>query len=340
MRTPVTIRDVARLAEVHPGTVSRALNEQTRALVNEETAARVLRAADQLGYRPNRIARGLKTNRSYTVGVVIPDLTNPLFPPIVRGIEDRLADAGYTPLIVNTDNDPERERSHIEAMLARQVDGLIAATARLDVEPLAEAAAGGMPLVLVNRSFEDGSVAAVTVDDRRGISLAVAHVVDLGHRRLGHVAGPQNVSTGHRRHIGFLEAMQAAGLEAPARCVSFSQAFTEAEGARACAEVLAHEPRVTAIVAANDRLAIGCYDALAAEGLLCPDDVSIVGFNDMPFVDRLQPPLTTVRVPQREIGTAAAELLLAQLADRAEPPRELLLEPTLVVRASTAPPPA
>jgi LacI family transcriptional regulator len=340
MRTPVTIRDVARLAEVHPGTVSRALNEQTRALVNEETAARVLRAADQLGYRPNRMARGLKTNRSYTVGVVIPDLTNPLFPPIVRGIEDRLAEAGYTPLIVNTDNDPERESSHIEAMLARQVDGLIAATARLDVEPLAEAAAGGMPLVLVNRSFEDGSVAAVTVDDRQGISLAVAHVAELGHRRLGHVAGPQNVSTGHRRYLGFQEAMQAAGLDAPAGCVSFSEAFTESEGARACAEVLAHEPRVTAIVAANDRLAIGCYDALAAVGLQCPDDVSIVGFNDMPFVDRLRPPLTTVRVPQREIGTAAAELLLAQLAASAEPPRELLLEPTLVVRASTAPPPA
>ncbi|MGH2926784.1 MAG: LacI family DNA-binding transcriptional regulator, partial [Solirubrobacteraceae bacterium] len=143
MRTPVTIRDVARLAEVHPGTVSRALNEQTRALVNDETAARVLRAADELGYRPNWVARGLKTNRSFTVGVLIPDLTNPLFPPIVRGIEDRLAQDGYTPLIVNTDNDPERESSHIEAMLARQVDGLIAATARLDVESLASAAAGG-----------------------------------------------------------------------------------------------------------------------------------------------------------------------------------------------------
>ena len=227
----MTIRDVARLAEVHPGTVSRALNEQTRALVNEETAARVLRAATELGYRPNPIARGLKTNRSYTVGVLIPDLTNPLFPPIVRGIEDRLGPAGYTPLLVNTDNDPARERSHIEAMLARQVDGLIAATARLDVEPLAEAAAGGMPLVLVNRSFEDGSVAAVTVDDGKGIRLAVEHVAQLGHRRIGHVAGPQNVSTGHRRYIGFLAAMEAAGLEVPTDCVSFSEAFTESEGA-------------------------------------------------------------------------------------------------------------
>jgi LacI family transcriptional regulator len=226
-RNSVTIRDVARLAEVHPGTVSRALNEQTRALVNQETAARVLRAAADLGYRPNPIARGLKTNRSYTVGVLIPDLTNPLFPPIMRGIEDRLSAAGYTSLIVNTDNDAERERTQIEAMRARQVDGFIAATARLDAELLAEAAGGGAPLVLVNRSFEDGSVPAVTVDDRQGISLAVAHVVGLGHRLIGHVAGPQNISTGHRRYLGFLESMRAAGLETPDERFAFSNAFTE-----------------------------------------------------------------------------------------------------------------
>ncbi len=145
MRTSVTIRDVARLAEVHPGTVSRALNEQTRALVNPKTAERVIEAALQLGYRPNPIARGLKTNRSLTIGVLIPDLTNPLFPPIMRGIEDRLGEAGYTLLTVNTDNDPDRERTQMEALRARQVDGFIAATARLDGELLAELAADGTP---------------------------------------------------------------------------------------------------------------------------------------------------------------------------------------------------
>ena len=193
MRGTVTIRDVARLAEVHPGTVSRALNEQTRALVNEDTAERVLRVAEELGYRPNPIARGLKTNRSYTVGVLIPDLTNPLFPPIMRGIEDRLGDAGYTALIVNTDNDAGRERSQMDAMRARQVDGFIAATARLDTELLADVAAGGAPMVLVNRSLEDGSLAAVTVDDRQGIRLAVTHVAAArppAHRTRGRPAEP------------------------------------------------------------------------------------------------------------------------------------------------------
>ena len=335
-RSAVTIRDVARLAEVHPGTVSRALNEQTRALVNGATADRVLRAAQTLGYRPNPIARGLKTNRSYTIGVLIPDITNPLFPPILRGIEDRLDDAGYTLLIVNTDNDGERERTHFEAMEARQVDGFISATARLDLELLAEVAAGGTPLVLVNRSLEDGSLPAVMVNDRKGIRLAVEHVAKLGHERIGHVAGPQNVSTGHRRYLGFLEAMRSLGLDPAEVDVSFSRAFTEDEGARVCAELLAAVPETTAIVASNDRLAIGCYDAIEQRGLRCPQDISIVGFNDMPLVERIRPPLSTVRVPQREIGTVAADLLLAQLADGARTAQEILLEPMLIVRDSTA----
>jgi LacI family transcriptional regulator len=336
VRTSVTIRDVARAAKVHPGTVSRALNEQTRALVNDATVERVLRAAEQLGYRPNRIARGLKTNRSHTIGVLIPDITNPLFPPILRGIEDRLEREGYTPLIVNTDNDSERERTVLEAMRARQVDGFISATAQLDRELLAELAASGAPLVLVNRSLEDGSVPAVTVNDRQGIRLAVEHVAALGHRRIGHVGGPQNISTGHRRYLGFREAMAAVGLPALDAHIRFGRAFVEEEGARVCAELLAAADDVTAIVAANDRLAVGCYDVLAERGLRCPADISIVGFNDMPFIDRLRPPLTSVRVPQREIGTVAADLLLQRLTDGSQTAREILLEPTLIVRGSTA----
>jgi LacI family transcriptional regulator len=335
----VTIRDVAREARVHPGTVSRALNQETRGLVNQETAERVLRAAEQLGYRPNRIARGLKTSRSHTIGVLIPDITNPLFPPILRGIEDRLADDGYTALVVNTDNDPVRERSHLEAMRARQVDGFISATARLDRELLDEIGAGAVPLVLVNRSLEDGSVPSVTVNDRQGIKLAVDHVAALGHTRIAHMAGPQNLSTGHRRYLGFLEAMHSAGLPTPDTCVHFTRFFTEEEGAAGAAALLDADPGCSAIVAANDLLALGCYDALHTRGVRCPDDVSIVGFNDMPFIGRLLPPLTSVRIPQREIGTVAAALLLERLAGAVGVAREILLEPTLIVRGSTAPPP-
>ena len=182
-------------------------------------------------------------------------------------------------------------------------------------------------------------MSACTVDDLKGSELAVEHMVGLGHERIGYVAGPQNVSTGHRRYLGFVQAMEAAGLPVLAERVSYAAAFTEDEGAQACAEVLRAEPAVTAIITANDRLAIGCYDTLFERGLNCPDDVSIVGFNDMPFIDRLQPPLTSVRVPQREIGSTAADLLLAQLSDGGDTPRQILLAPELVVRESTAPAP-
>src|SRR5450755_5003651 len=191
---PVTLKDVAARAGVHPATASRALNPETRLLVSEETARRVLAAASALGYTPTPVARSLRTRRSHTVGVLIPDLTNPLFPPIVRGLEDRLAAAGYVALIGNTDSDDDRERLVFELMRARHVDGFVFATARLRSSLLAEAAAAGLPVVLVNRHAEGYGFPSVSVDNERGIAMAIAHLVSLGHRRIAHIAGPQDVS--------------------------------------------------------------------------------------------------------------------------------------------------
>jgi LacI family transcriptional regulator len=333
-----TLKDVARLAGVHPGTASRALNVETRPLVNGETAERVLAAAEQLGYRPNPIARGLKTSRSYTVGVLIPDLTNPLFPPIVRGIQDRLDEAAYTPLIANTDNDADRERADIEAMRARQVDGLIAATARRDHGLAAGLDDLDLPVVLVNRRLEDGARPSVVGDDRKGVSLAVEHLLSLGHRRIAHLAGPQELSTGHLRMEGFIESMRAAGVEPAPELVLVGNAFVEPEGERLCNELLDRGVEVTAIVAGNDLMALGCYDAFVARTISCPGQISVVGFNDMPFAAWFNPPLTTVRLPHYEIGARAAELLLERLRDPGAEPAQVMLEPELVVRASTAAP--
>jgi LacI family transcriptional regulator len=334
----VTLRDVARVSGVHPGTASRALNEETRALVNEETARRVLEAAAELGYRPNPIARGLKTNRSYTIGVLIPDLTNPLFPPILRGIEDRLEESGYTPLMANTDNDPERERMDWHAMRARQVDGIVAATARRDHELLDELLEAGIPVVLVNRRAPESGIPSATADDRQGIRLAVGHLAELGHERIAHIAGPLELSTGLDRHEGFHEAMRELGLEPDPELIVVTGAFTEAEGAKACAELLGRGAGPTAIAAANDLIALGCYDVFAERGIACPEEISVVGFNDMPFAGRFQPPLTTIRIPHYEIGMAAAELILENLLNGGAPPRDIRLEPSLVVRSSAAAP--
>ena len=332
-----TLRDVATAAGVHPATASRALNEATRSLVRPATVARVREVAAELGYQVNPIARSLKTSRSETVGVLLPDLTNPLFPPIVRGIEDALSDSGYTVLTANTDNDPARTAANFAAMQARQVDGFIVATALLDDPFMHDAAARGVPMVLVNRQTEHLDVSAVAGDDATGIERTVDHLVELGHRDIAHISGPLNVSTGAVRLRAFRSAMQRHGL-AGDRFVE-AEAYSEAAG-RTALEQLLDGDRPTAIVAGNDLLALGCYDALADAGLTCPDDVSIVGFNDMPFISRLQPPLTSVRVPQYELGVEAARLLLDRLSGRTVTPRVVLLPVRLVVRGSTAPPPS
>ena len=334
---PVTLRDVAARARVHPATASRALNLETRLLVREDTARRVLEAAEALGYHPNPVARSLRTRRSHTVGVLIPDLTNPLFPPIVRGLEDRLAAAGYVALIGNTDGDGERERLVFEQMRARHVDGLVLATAHLRDPLLAEATRSGLPVVLVNRTVQDYSLPSVSVDNERGMQMAVAHLIELGHRRIAHIAGPQEVSTGLHRYRGFLAALEAHGLAADPALVVAAKAFSIEEGLRCTRILLDRAEGCTAVAAANDMLAVGCFAALDEAGLSCPGDLSVVGFNDMPFIDRLRPPLTTIRFPHYQVGTEAAQLLLERIAGQGGPVKVLYLAPELVIRGSTAP---
>jgi LacI family transcriptional regulator len=348
---PVTLRDVALRAGVHPATASRALNPETRILVSEQTARRVLDAAEALGYSPNPVARSLRTRRSHTVGVLIPDLNNPLFPPMVRGLEDRLAAAGYVALIGNTDSDDKRERMVFDQMRARHVDGLVLATARLRHPLLAEASRAEIPVVLINRLAQDYSFPSVTVDNERGVRMAVSHLAGLGHRRIAHIAGPQEMSTGLSRYRGFVTAMESSGLQVDSDLVVFAKAFTVEEGLR-CSRLLlenaggqpgragrAGRADCTAIAAANDMLAVGCYAALDECGLSCPEDMSVVGFNDMPFIDRLRPPMTTIRFPHYQVGTEAAQLLLERIAEHSAPVKILYLAPELVIRGSTARPP-
>jgi LacI family transcriptional regulator len=335
---PATLRDVAAAARVHPATASRALNPETRILVSEDTARRVTAAAAKLGYRPNPVARSLRTRRSHTVGVLIPDLNNPLFPPIVRGLEDKLAAAGYVALIGNTDADASRERLIFEQMRARHVDGFVLATATLHDRLLAEVAAADLPVVLMNRLSQDYSFSSVSVDNEQGGRMAISHLVRLGHTRIAHIAGPQEASTGVSRLRGFREGMAAHGLEVREELIAYAGRYTVEEGSRCAQELLTAHGGFTAVAAANDMLAVGCYTALDEAGLQCPDDISVIGFNDMPFIDRLRPPLTTVRFPHYQLGTEAAQLLLERIGEREAPVKILYLAPELIVRKSVAAP--
>lgn len=333
-----TLRDVADAAGVHPATASRALNPATRGLVNADTARRVIRVAESLGYRPNPIARGLKTAKSGTVGLVIPDLTNPLFPPIVRGIEEVLEPAGYTGLIVNTDNDPHRERALIESLRSRQVEGLIVATALVEHPLLEQLAREGVLMVMVNRRPEGIDVPSITPDDATGVELAVRHLASLGHRRIAHLAGPANTSTGVVRARSFRSTVRDLGLDEDPGLITTCTYWSEDAGAAALRSLLDGGAEFTAVVAGNDLIALGCYDVFAERSIECPRDVSVVGFNDMPFLDKLRPPLTTVSIPHQQIGAEAARLLLDAIADPTRPSRSVLLPLSLVVRGSTAPP--
>jgi LacI family transcriptional regulator len=337
MTNSPTLKEVAERAGVHVTTASRALNPATSSLVNAATIRKVQAAARQLRYRPNAIARGLKTSRSMSVGVLLPDLTNPLFPPIVRGIEDVLASGGYTTLIANTDNDPERQLAVFDTLRARQVDGIIAATARRDDSLFLEAHRQGLHIVLANRRIDGSEIPSVTGDDHDGVAQAVRHLISLGHTRIGHVGGPQATMTGLTRTRAYRQTLDDAGLPADASLISCAHEFTEAEGARATRALL-DNGAPTAIVAGNDMIALGCLDVFAERSLLCPGDISLVGFNDMPFVDRLTPPLSTVRVPHYQIGAEAARMLMERLASPELPAKSITLPATLVLRASTAPP--
>jgi len=335
---PATLRDVATAAGVHPATASRALNPSTRLLVSEDTAQRVLDAASQLGYRPNPVARSLRTRRSNTVGVLIPDLNNPLFPPMLRGVEDMLAERGYVALIGNTDADERRERMVFDQMRARHVDGFVLATATLRHPILDESAEADLPVVLMNRTASGYPFSSVSVDNEQGVQAAVAHLAALGHTRIGHIAGPQYTSTGVSRLRGFGDGMRACGLEARDEQIIEASVYSTEEGMRCCAELLSRRGDLTAIVAANDMVAVGCYSAFEELHLSCPEEISVIGFNDMPFIDRLRPPLSTVRFPHYQLGMEAAKLLLERIDGSSGPVKILYLAPELVVRGSTAPP--
>jgi LacI family transcriptional regulator len=333
-----TIKDVAEKCGVHPSTVSRALSGAMSHLVAPEVAKRIRAAAAALGYQPNVTAAGLRTGRSGLIGVLAPDIADPGFPPILSGVTETLGAEGYATIVVDVGPDRSRQQELVDKLIARGVDGLVLATVTLTDPVVGHCLAASIPVVLVNRTDSGRKLSAVVTDDESGMRLAVEHLVGLGHRHIGHIAGPQEVSTGALRRAGFKGAATQAGLPAQSVMIEIARAYTRDEGRLAALRLLDAKLVPTAIVAANDLLALGIYDALGKRGLRCPADVSVVGHNDMPYVDMLSPPLTTVRIAQRSMGNQAARLLLDQITDPAARRERIVLEPSLIVRGSTARP--
>jgi LacI family transcriptional regulator len=336
---PPTLADIARHLGVHKSTVSRAMDPARRHLIGSELLQRVEHAVREMGYRPNHAASALSTGRSKTVGVLIPDITNPVFPPILRGIEDALDAEGYFALLANTARRDGALQAAVDRMQAQRVEGFLIATAVQDDAWLESLRASGAHIVLVNRTDGRGLLPAVVSDDRLGMRLAVDHLVALGHRRIAHLAGPQALSTGAARRIGFEQAVRAHGLKASA--VAQCDAYSIEAGEAAAAQLLARPKRgtATAWVAANDLIALGALQAAQRAGIEVPGLLSIVGHNDMPLLDQVSPPLTSVRIQHYDMGLRAARLLLDMLAGVAgSGDATVVLRPQLVVRGSTAGP--
>lgn len=332
----ITIRDVALHAAVNPSTVSRALNPATRHLIGDEVVQRVMASAKALGYRQNKLAAALRGGQSRVIGVCLPDIENPVFPPIVCGIAEALSAEGYGVLIANIAGTPEDQERMLEQMLERRVDGLILATAMRHDPLLQRTLLQRVPVVLVNRAHEGGQVPEVVNDDFLSMQLAVDHLVALGHKQIAHLAGPSHLATGHARVLGFEIAMKCHGLK-PDTVIEATE-FTREAGSKACEELIRKHKRITAVIAGNDLIALGCYDVFAKQSIRCPAEISLVGHNDMPLLDMLQPPLTTVRIQHREMGRHAARLLLDVIGTPDSPPLRITLPPQLVIRGSTAAP--
>ncbi|WP_417669218.1 LacI family DNA-binding transcriptional regulator [Roseibium sp.] len=339
MTKRITLKDLARETGVHVSTVSRALDPQKRGALTDEVVVKIREAAERLGYRPNRIAFSLRKQKTMTIGVMIPDITNMIFPAIVRGIESVMEPLGYASIIVNTDGNSDREQRLIETLQERGVDGIIHTAVLRSAPKIKDVAAQGLPVVTLNRKVEAADIPYVINDEESGIRQVFELLYKQGHRKIAHIAGPSDLSTGLLRKQAFLSVTADYQIPEGDLVIEEAARFEEAEGRRCAKAILDRAPETTAILCANDRLALGAIDECAALGYPCPDRISVTGFNDMALLDLIRPGLTTVRIEQFEAGAEAARLLARMLEGSSEPiPRETILPVSVTIRGSTGAP--
>ena len=337
--TPTTIQDIAAKLGLSAMTVSRAL--RGHAEVSEATRQKVLDCAAELNYVPNRWARSLVTNKSFMIGIVIPDISHTFFAEITRGVEDTLDREGYDLLLCHSRGDPEREKSEIDVLVGSRVDGLIVASEQPADSPesFINLRARNVPFVLIDRFFPDLDCPWVRADDASAGRIATEHLIGLGHSRIGHIRGPR-VSPALLREQGYRDALRDNGISVQERWTAQGK-FTRQSGRDAMRRLLAMDSRPTAIFTANDPMAIGAVEACREAGLSVPGDISIVGAGDIEGSVALNPFLTTVDWPRLELGRTAARMLLELVRD--DGPLEAATKaftPSLVVRGSSGPPPA
>jgi LacI family transcriptional regulator len=331
---PVTIKDVARESGVNVSTVSRALNGEYG--VHAETRELVVAVAQRLRYRPNRVARGLVTGKSHTLGLVVSDIRNMFFSEVARGAEDAAYRAGYDLVLCNSDLDAEKQMRYVQSLVEKRVDGILMnSVSSLNRKQQDQLAGMGVPIVLLNRTAARHTFSTICADNEAGGTLAAEYLLKRGHRRIAHLTGPRHHGNMTERARGFVRALQSAKKPVDPVVLHGKNNFTG--GSELAEKLLAQHPEVTAIFVASDTMAFGVVRALIDAGRKIPQDVSVIGFDNIELSSIVHPPLTTIHQPKYEIGQAAVEILL-RLAGKQEHrvPEHRLFGVHLVERESCA----
>ena len=328
-----TIRDVAKRAGVAPITVSRVINNS--GYVNEKTRARVEAAIADLGYVPNVLARSLRSRRTGTLGLILTDISNPFWTTVARGVEDAASDAGFNVILCNTDESEVEQDKYLHVLMQKQVDGVLLVPARSAVEPIKFIQSQNTSVVVLDRRIPNSQTDVVRCDSEGGAYQLTSLLLSLGHRRIAMLSGPRGVSTAEDRVAGYRRALAEAGVDVDAAPVCYGE-FSLQSGYAMTLQVLARTPRPSALFAGNNFIAIGALRALRDTGLRVPEDLALVGFDDLPADLVVDPFLTVAAQPAYEMGRQATELLLARLSEEAPAAyQEIVLPTEIVVRQSS-----
>lgn len=327
----LTIKDIAREAGVSITTVSRVLNNKEEGM-SQKTREKVLRVMEEVNYQPNKLARGLVTKRSNMLGLIVPNISNPFFPELCRGAEDEANKRNYSLIICNSDDQSQKEENYLRLLQEQQVDGiLLSSKNRLSKTSKNQLQSGKIPYVLFDRGEEATNQSGVFLDNKRGGYLAGKHLTDLGHIQIACMTGPTEIQNSQQRLSGFQRALMEVTVELPPSSILVGD--FQMDTAYRIAKRFLQNYTVTAIFASNDLMACGIYQAAHELGIQIPDQLSIVGFDDISLVTALIPKLTTVRQDTYEMGRKAIELLINQIENKSS--EGVVFEPTLIVREST-----
>ena len=334
MNPPVTMRQIAERADVSIGTVSHVINDTAK--VREKLKERVLDAIRSLGYQPSQLARGLRRNQTNIVVMIIPDITNPFFPGVVRGVEDVAYKHSFRLVLCNTDNDPQKESSYLNEMRSYRPAGwLVIPSADSEMAALLKPAAAGSPVVCIDRQAPGWKGDVVLAANEAGAHSATRHLLRMGHRQLAVITGPLHLANAVERLKGFKRALSGAKVSIEPEYVQEAQ-FNRQSGYQAAIRLLRMLPRPTAIFACNDLMAMGVLHAARELGVRCPEDLSIVGFDDLDFAEFTAPALTSVHQSGYQLGTTAARLLLDRIDGSKQSPQKIVLPSELKIRHSVA----